>query len=214
MPNTADPQRQSSAPSDRLQEALQQLPDDHVTLANIVGLIGRDGLMLLTALLSLIFLVPVSIPGVSTVFGAAILLIGLSRFARRDLWLPQTLAKRSIPTPRLRSALERGLRIFRRFERLSKPGRFGWATSRGAQVVNDAALIAGAVLLIAPFGFVPFSNTLPAVALILFAIGNVQRDGACIALGHAALVATVVYFAALIGGGGMAIAAAIEHVFR
>jgi hypothetical protein len=202
------------APSDRLRAAIQDLPDDRVTLANIVTLIGRDGLMLLTALLSVVFMVPVSIPGVSTVFGSAILLIGVSRLLRRDLWLPRTIAQRSIPTPRLRNALERGLRIFRKLERLSKPGRLEWATSGGAQIVNDAALIAGAVLMIAPFGFVPFSNTLPALALICIAIGSVQRDGACIAIGHAALVATVAYFAALIGGGGMAIVAAVERVFQ
>ena len=37
---------------------------------------------------AIFFLIPVSIPGVSTVFGAAILLVGVSRLSGRQLWLP------------------------------------------------------------------------------------------------------------------------------
>ena len=202
------------SPSERLAAAIQQLPPDHVTLADVRDLVGRDGLMLLTALLTLVFMVPVSIPGVSTVFGAAILLIGLSRVRGRSLWLPRRVAGRTVAADRLRAALERGLKTFRRLERLSRPGRMRRATSGNAELINDAALIVGALLLIAPFGFIPFSNTLPAVALLFLAIGSLQRDGVCVVLGHCAIVATAAYFILLIGGGGMAFLAALEHILR
>jgi hypothetical protein len=68
-------------------------------------------------------------------------------------------------------------------------------------VLNDCSLILGAVLLMAPFGLIPFSNTLPAIALLFFAIGLLQRDGVCILLGHLANVATILYFTLLIAGG-------------
>lgn len=202
------------SPSERLAAAIEQLPPHDVTLADVRDLVGRDGLMLLTALLTLVFMVPVSIPGVSTVFGAAILLIGLSRVRGRSLWLPRRVAGRRVAAGRLRAALQRGLKTFRRLERLSRPGRMRWATSGNAELVNDAALIVAALLLVAPFGFIPFSNTLPAVALLFLAIGSLQRDGVCVVLGHCAILATAAYFLLLVGGGGMAFVAALEYVFR
>ena len=63
--------------------------------------------------------------------------------------------------------------------------------------VNGLALTAGGVLLLFPLSFVPFSNTLPAVAILLFALGMLQRDGYFILGGYLALLATVVYFAGL-----------------
>ncbi|WP_411834423.1 exopolysaccharide biosynthesis protein [Pseudoxanthomonas mexicana] len=70
--------------------------------------------------------------------------------------------------------------------------------------LNSLAFILAALLLMAPFGFVPFSNTLPALALLLYAIGFIQRDGGAVLLGHLANIGTIVYFGVLIGGGGVA----------
>jgi hypothetical protein len=200
------------SPSEKLEAAIDALPPEGVSLAEVRALIGNDGLMLLTAFLTIVFLVPVSIPGVSTVFGAAILLVGISRLFRRELWLPRRVEKRVIATDRLRTALSRGLTWFRRIERVSRPHRLSWAASDGlVRLMNDLALILGALLLMAPFGPIPFSNTLPAIALLFFAIGFLQRDGVCIVLGHFSIVATILYFTFLIGGGGMAVMSAFTR---
>ena len=56
-------------------------------------------------------------------------------------------------------------------ERISKPYRLpSFASGKLMAVLNNTGLILGAVLLMAPFGFVPFSNTFPAVALLLYAV--------------------------------------------
>lgn len=185
---------------------IARLPDGSMPLGELLDQFGDEGLLLLTIFLTLVFLIPVSIPGVSTAFGAAILLVGLSRLRNKPLWLPQRLRARSIPTTRLRPALERGLDWVRRMEKVSRPHRLpGLARDGVIGVVNNLAFILGALLLMAPFGFVPFSNTLPAIALLLFAIGFLQRDGGAVLLGHLANVATIVYFAVLIGGGGLVV---------
>jgi hypothetical protein len=202
------------SPGDRLEAAIDALPDSGVTLAEVRDLAGRDGLMLLTVFLTVVFLVPISIPGVSTVFGAAILLIALSRLFRRDLRLPQRIERRVVETDRLRTALQRGLAWFRRLERVSRPQRMRWATAGGAaRIVNDCGLVLGALLLMAPFGLIPFSNTLPAIALLFLATGALQRDGACVVAGHAAIAATIAYFAMLIGGGGLMVKSVFERLF-
>jgi len=201
------------SPADKLEAAIDALPPGSVTLAQVRDLVGADGLMLLAAFLTIVFLVPVSVPGMSTVFGAGILLIGVSRLFRLPLWLPKRVEQRLVATEKLRSALQHGLVWFRRLERVSRPQRIAWAASDGAvRIVNDCALILGAVLLMMPFGLIPFSNTFPAIALLFLAIGSLQRDGLFILLGHVSNVVTIAYFALLIGGGGYALMTFVQRL--
>ncbi len=201
--------------ADRIGLAIADLPSGGVSLATIRDLIGHDGLMLLTAFLTIIFLVPVSIPGVSTVFGGAILLISITRLMGRNLWLPRKLELREVSSEKLRGAFVRGLRWFKRLEKISRPHRMAWLIRGGLMhFINNSGLILGAVLLMAPFGLIPFSNTIPAVAILFFAIGFLQRDGVCILLGHLSNVATIIYFAILIGGGAVAIQKAWQALFN
>lgn len=182
------------------------MPPDEVTFAELRGLFGEDGLLLLTILLTIIFLIPVSIPGTSTVFGGAIMLIGVSRLLNRTLWLPTRFLKRRLPSDRLSENLHRGLHWFQRLESISRSHRLKCLTCDGLiGSINNCAIILGSGLLMAPFGFVPFSNTLPALALLFFAIGLLQRDGLFVLAGHAANFVTVAYFMFLMVGGGAAL---------
>ncbi len=210
---TPDTPADQRSPADKLEAAIDALPPGTVTLAQVRDLVGSDGLMLLAAFLTIVFLVPVSVPGVSTVFGAGILLIGVSRLFRLELRLPKWIERRLVATERLRSALRRGLVWFRRLEQVSRPQRISWAASDGAvRIVNDCALILGAALLMAPFGLIPFSNTFPAIALLFLAIGSLQRDGLFILIGHVSNLVTIAYFALLIGGGGYALISFMQRL--
>ncbi|MGX9217982.1 exopolysaccharide biosynthesis protein [Massilia varians] len=189
----------------KLRGMVRSLPPGGITLSELIRRVGNEGLLILTALLTLVFLIPVSIPGVSTVFGAAILLIGVSRLFGRELWVPAKLKHRTISTSKLRPALRKALPWLYRIERVCKPNRIQWLVANGSiQHLNNAGLILGAVLLMMPFGLIPFSNTFPAVALLFLAIGLLQRDGVSVLLGHVSNVVTILYFSLLIGGGGLA----------
>ncbi|GGY42030.1 exopolysaccharide biosynthesis protein [Pseudoduganella sp. SL102] len=199
--------------SQRIRTLVRSLPRTGITLSELVHRVGNDGLLLLTALLTLVFLIPVSIPGVSTVFGGAILLIGLSRLFGRDLWLPARMKDKVIGTKKLRPVLRKALPWLQKIERVSRPNRIGWLVAEGtADRMNNASMILGAVLLMMPFGMIPFSNTLPAVALLFFAIGLLQRDGVCVLLGYLANLATIAYFGVLITGGGLAAREAFDRL--
>ena len=190
----------------QLEGIIERLPSGSMSLGELLAVIGDEGLLVLSILLTLVFLIPVSIPGVSTVFGAAILLVGVSRLINRPLWLPQRVKHKALPAARLRPGLTAGLVWVRRMEKISRPHRLRlFVDGPGQGVINNLAFILAALLLMAPFGFVPFSNTLPALALLLYAIGFIQRDGGAILLGHLANIGTIVYFSVLIGGGGVAV---------
>ncbi len=211
------PPQQAELHADSLGEKLRivigNLPQGGVTLAEIRDLVGQDGLLLLTIFLTLGFMVPVSIPGVSVVFGSAILLIGVSRLRGRTLWLPKRLAHRVLPAEKVRAAFIKGSIWLRRLERVSRPHRLNGLASAGwADTVNSGALITGSLLLMAPVILVPFSNTLPALALLFLSIGLLQRDGLCILIGHLANFVTVIYFAGILVGGEAAFREAFQHL--
>ncbi len=195
----------------QLNAIIEKLPPHGVTLAEILDLVGDSGLLILMGLLCLVFLIPVSIPGVSTVFGAAILLIAVSRLFRSNLWLPKSLQQRVIASDKLREVLQRAMTWLHRLEKIARPNRLKWLASGALETFTNLMLILGALLLMAPFGFIPFSNTLPAVAILFLALGLLQRDGACIVLGYLANIATMIYFGVLIAGGGLAIQQALRY---
>ncbi len=203
----------NAALGEQLASIIEQLPEDSLTLGELLDVFGDEGLLLLTILLTIVFLIPVSIPGVSTVFGGAILLIGVSRLVGRPLWLPRRLREKALPAAKLRPALTGGMSWVRRLERISRPHRLaGLVDGRVANLFNNLAFILAALLLMAPFGFVPFSNTLPGVALLFYGIGLIQRDGVAIVLGHAANILTIIYFGILIGGGGLAVREVLQRL--
>lgn len=184
-----------------LQRVIKKLPSDTISLAEVLELMGQDGQLLFCVFLTIPFMVPVSIPGVSTVFGLAILLIGFGLMRRSTPWLPARLLRRRFSSAKLRAALDAGLIWVMRLEKISRPRLLGLTHGSGMLFVNGLMVIVGGVLLMMPFGFVPFSNTLPGLAVLLLAIGMLQRDGWCVLLGYATNFLTAVYFAFLLLGG-------------
>ncbi len=205
MPELLNPAK--PALSKQLEILIEDLPENSTLTTNeLIERCGEEGLLLLAAMLTLVFLIPVSIPGVSTLFGAVILLIGVSRLRRGPLWLPARVKKKTVAVESLRPALKQGLKWVLRLEKISRSNRLAaLAEGRAVNLFNNLAFIAAALVLMAPFGFVPFSNTFPGLALLFYAVGLAQRDGVAILLGHCTNIATVLYFAVLIGGGGLAI---------
>ncbi len=63
--------------------------------------------------------------------------------------------------------------------------------------VNGLVLMGAGLLLMAPLGLIPFSNTLPGIAILLLAAGISQRDGLVVLAGYVMVALTIVYFAAL-----------------
>jgi hypothetical protein len=191
---------------EQLAGIIERLPPDSLSLQELLDTFSDEGLLLLTILLTLIFMIPVSIPGVSTVFG-------ISRLIGRPLWLPARLRQRALPADKLRPGLTAGLVWVRRLEKISRPHRIAALVDRRPMtLINDLAFILAALLLMVPFSLVPFSNTLPALALLLYAIGFIQRDGVAVLLGHLANIGTVVYFGALLGGGGLAVRELLQRL--
>jgi hypothetical protein len=192
-----------------LVEAAHSFRGESTTVREILERIGERGMLVLCIALCVPFLVPVSIPGVSTVFGLAIVVAALAISSRRLPWLPRRMLDRPVATAKLRATFEAGAQRLQKLEHMLRPRI---APVARLTRLNGLVLAFAGVLLMAPFGLVPFSNTVPAVAAILLGLGMLHRDGAFVLAGYAATFATLAYFAVLISAavwGGMELGAAL-----
>lgn len=191
--------------SEVLKEAAATLSGESVKLRDLLDHVGEQGLLTTSLFLTLPFLVlPVSIPGVSTVFGLLIVLFAVGVTRNRVPWLPNRLMNREFPREPISRMLERGARFCVRIERMVRPRLLFLSTGRGMTRVNGLGLVVSGLLLMVPFPLVPFANTLPALAVLLLSLGILERDGLFILAGYVTIVGTVVYFSFLFAGAWLA----------
>lgn len=179
-----------------LTSIINDIHGDTITLRKLLERCGREGMLLVCAIACLPFLIPVSIPGVSTVFGAAIVLLSTALFLDRLPWLPQRILDKNLDANKLKPVLHKGVGMVGKLDRWLQP-RWSGLTTSPMQRVNSAVLVFGGLLLMAPLGLIPFSNTVPAVGILLLTVGMMQRDGVFVLLGYLGHVLTVVYFGVL-----------------
>lgn len=180
-----------------LEQIVNNIKTEKITLRDMLGMLGEQGLLLVCALMSLPFLFPVSIPGVSTVFGAGIVLIAFAITINRLPWLPDFVADKSLDTQKLIPVLQRGVNFLRRIDRYLKPRFTALTTGAVVSRLNGLALMLSGLLLMLPLSFIPFSNTIPGFAILFLSSGISQRDGLLVALGYLLMVAAIAYFGAL-----------------
>jgi hypothetical protein len=181
-----------------LASAESEVQDPFVTLRALLAALGEQGLLVFCGVLAAPFLLPVTVPGMSTVLGLPMLLIGFAVMVSRVPWLPERLLNHSLPAPTVRGVLARVRGWAERFEHLVRPRLLGLTGGRAINVLNGALVIAAVLLLMAPIPLVPFVNSLPALAIILLCFGMAERDGAVILLGYFTTLVSAAYVGGLI----------------
>lgn len=184
-----------------LSEIVRTMPARGLTLSQLLGRLGERGQLILCMVSTIPFLLPVSIPGTSTPFGALIVLIAIGLAMERSPWLPPRLMSRRLAMHHLVPMLERGSRLFARLERIIRPRLLPLTHRATIGRFNVALLGFAGLLLMAPLPL-PFSNTLPAYAALCLAMGSLERDGYAVLAGYTLVLLTMGYFGglALLGG--------------
>jgi hypothetical protein len=184
-------------PEVRLSEALAvaraALTGQPVTLRELLGLVGEQGLLLFCALLAMPFLLPVTLPFMSTALGVPMLLIGAAVATNRVPWLPRRLLDHALPAETVQHVLDRAAHAAARFEHLVRPRLLRLTATPGINSLNGVLLAVAVLLLMAPLPLVPFANTLPAIAILLLCLGMTERDGAVVLLGYLVTLLSTCY---------------------
>ena len=189
-------------PEVRLSAALtttrNAIEGDRVTLRELLTLVGEQGLLVFCAILAMPFLLPVSLPFMSTALGAPMLLIGYAVTMNRVPWLPDRLLNHSLPSVTVQHVLERAIRAADRFEHLVRPRLLRLTATPAVNAVNGAVLVVAVLALMAPLPLIPLANTLPGIGIILLCLGMAERDGVLLLFGHLVVLVSVLYVATLL----------------
>ena len=170
----------------------------HVTVGELVDRLGHKGFGLALLVLTLPAIVPTPGP-VGMIFGTVIALMALQVMAgARRLWLPDVLRRRALPGSALRRGIAWCLPSFARAERWLTKRRLAFLTRGRARALLGLPMFVLAVVIALP---IPFGNTAPAVALLVFALGFIARDGAAIAAGLVLAAVAMAWTAFLVFAG-------------
>jgi hypothetical protein len=118
--------------------------------------------------------VPIPAPGISVMFGVPLMLISAQLiFGRKALWLPARIASRSISCDQLNVYIERAMPVLLKLERLVRP-RLVHLTNGLALRGMGAMCLVLAVIIALP---VPLGHLVPGIAIMVMALGLIERDG-------------------------------------
>ena len=184
----------------KISEILAALPDRFstptVTIAVLSNALSGRAYGMLLLVLALPNLIPIPAPGLSAIVGAPLILITLQMMlGLKSLWLPNFIGKRTLKTEQLRRVCIRVVPVMKKLELLTSPRLEFLAKPPADRVIGLICALLSLVIMMP----VPFGNAFPALAICLFAIGILQRDGVFIIAGLFITLLGTAAISALIG---------------
>lgn len=183
---------------DRLSQILPRLAagtGERLTVGELVSRMGERAHTALLVLFALPNTLP-SIPGTSAVTGIPLVYLSLQLALGRTPWLPAFITRRSFSREALAAMLERAQPWLERGERYLHPRLENLTTPRAQRAVGVLMLILSLAVLLP----IPFGNMLPSLAIIFFALGLIEEDGAWIIGGLLVMLVGVVVFSTVLWG--------------
>ncbi len=198
MATSAAPKRRPRPPlprrlSEELADLRNRFADQPVTLREVIYTLRGRAYTLLLILLSLPFLTPLPLPGLSTPFGLAIGFIAMRLSLGRRPWLPMKLQRKQLPAGFFSKVFTVAARVIAFLEKFLRPRLAPLTASTVLLRMHAFVILLAALTLLLPLP-IPFTNSFPAWAILLLAAGLLERDGLFILAGYAVFVLGVFYF--------------------
>jgi hypothetical protein len=165
-----------------------------LTIREVRDRLDERGFGLMILFLAIPCLVP-ALYGVPQIVGVPILLLAAQVLVgRHEPWLPRRILKRRVSKAWLDRMAEFSAKRMSWFERLSRPRLKLFACGPGERLAALMMIVATLTIVI------PFTNTVPSVALTLLAVGLIERDGVFALLGNLVAAAWLGFLLALGAG--------------
>jgi hypothetical protein len=166
---------------------------ESLPLGELITRLGEQGLGLIVVVLSIPFLQPIPMFGLSTVLGLVMMVVGVAIFLDQKAWMPRKLAARTVPASLVIAICHGGRKVFAFLEKFIRPRANFLHQGRSMKRLSGLFIFLSAFLLALPLP-IPGTNTPPAAALLLLSLGFIERDGYAIVLGYLAFSLTCIYF--------------------
>ncbi len=161
-------------------EQLNEAIHGRVTLGEIVHRMRHSGFGLIILFLCLPFLQPLPMAGLSTAFGAVILVLGIQLILNRSsVWIPGFIANREVSEKTGHLLLDAATKFFKFIETFVRPR---WAFVAARERLIGVMIVAAAIVLMLPIP-IPLSNVICAAPIALMALALLEKDGLMAVLG-------------------------------
>jgi hypothetical protein len=164
-----------------------------LSLREVIVLLGGRAYLLLVLLLSLPFITPIPIPGLSIPFGLAIALISLRLSLGQRPWLSKNLQRKELPAGFIAKVFTIAEKVLRILEKFLRPRLVVLTDTPLLRQLHALLMFVAALALLLPLP-IPFTNSFPAWTILLIAAGLLERDGVFILTGYVVFAAGVLYF--------------------
>ena len=145
-----------------------------ITLGELLAAMGRTSIAFAILFLSLPALTPLPGP-FGMFFGTCLAIVSLQIIAgARSIWLPDVLARRTLSAATVELVVRHTSPLIRRVEPVLRRDRLRPLTGRTAETLLGIPVFLLAVAIALP---IPFGNILPVAALVVIAMGLMERDG-------------------------------------
>jgi hypothetical protein len=180
--------------SHEIESLLQRLTHQSLSIGEILEETASRGFSLSLGLLVLPFLFPMP-PGLSSILGFGCLLLSLQMaMGRTSPWLPQKIAKFQFPRSFILYLLKNLKKVTHWLEKIIRPRWFRIAKSPYTWRTNGFCIAWLAFLLMLP---IPFTNSFPAVTMLLLAVATLEADGLVMCFSYGLMLAVTSFFAFL-----------------
>ncbi len=183
------------ATSKKLDEIQEELPDENISLKELINVMSGEGLQFMIIILIAPFLIPASIPGSSTPFGILIILLEIAYLNNKSLYIPNFIGKYEISKENVLKLFDIIKKALGYVEKISKP-RGKLSTKKYVLKINAVVNILLAFLLFLPLP-IPFTDFIPATSMLLLAVSTLEHDSYLMILGYVAAILTVIYFSSV-----------------
>lgn len=170
-----------------------------VTLERVVTLLGVNGHTVIVLFLSLPFMQPVPLMGLSTPMGLLIVFVSLVQWRNKPPWVPKKYAHHVIPHKIILKTSEVAEKVWHKLENFIHPRYMFMCENPGFVALNCFLVCIQAILLALPLP-IPFSNTIPALGIVLNALGQLEKDGLLILWSYLHFLLVVGFFGSIVWG--------------
>lgn len=197
--------------SDVLSSIPQKITRDEITFKEFLELTGKSSGLIICMVLSVPFLIPISIPGTGIIAGLAIFIISISIMLEKRYLIPNRLLNYKMSKMNLIKVLDATFCLLTYLEKYIKP-RFLTMTNKAImRKINSSLMIFSAILFMTPLP-IPLTDTLPALCVFFLAAGSLECDGYLILAGYVMIIITTIYFASVILLGWAGLSAGLSYL--
>jgi hypothetical protein len=188
--------------------------NEAVSVGHYLRPLGAQSAALGCAILALPFLWPLSL-GPLTIPASVLIVMMAVQIARPGNRgaLPERFLAAPISEKAHRLMTRLLLAMIRLKRRFVRPRGASLVAGRTGRWICSGLLVFGALLLAVPIPVLPFTNTLPAAAIIFAAVGWCERDGFMTILSGVSQLLALALFATIAVVGGTTISAALEKLW-